>query len=506
MKKTDLDEIIEESRLVAKRLEILDFPNKYDELSIELILAKIKEESEKITEPMINLNSSRPVIISVEPLESKSVIIFLKKVERRLRRIGLYEEHIRPALKNRYNEEYSGKKVINARKLLKYDDIEFVKALYHIILGRNADPEGEKHNLFLLRTGSCSKIDMLESFVSSDEGRNRGLLLIGVGLPRLKNKLKKIVLRIPILGYSLRLIMNIFLLPKRISQLQYRFAQLSMNKIDRLENSALNQENIIKHVTEQEKRINMLEDRLFVYEEEKNHYLERLRQQKQRLDQIYIEYEKDVMYKARDEKKRDLEIYIYNIEKWARGKKKESLAILDLGCGAGEWLELLIEHGYMPKGIDSNELMVSLAKKQNPLLDIEAEDALAYIKGLPDESLDIVSSFHMIEHLDLMELYELFDEFKRVLKQNGLLLLVTPNIKNILIATYLFRVDPTHKEPIPVEVLQFYLKRWGFDVIDTIFVNPLNYVPYNYDTDDPLKHIVFRFNLEQEYGVMAVKK
>lgn len=112
----------------------------------------------------------------------------------------------------------------------------------------------------------------------------------------------------------------------------------------------------------------------------------------------------------------------------------------------------------------------------------------------------------MIEHLEIDILYDFFTECKRVLKKGGLLILATPNPENILTATYMFRVDPTHKNPIPIEVLEFYMKEWGFDIWDSFRLKPLDYFPFNYETEDPMRHVAFRFNMEQEYSVWAVKK
>ena len=86
------------------------------------------------------------------------------------------------------------------------------------------------------------------------------------------------------------------------------------------------------------------------------------------------------------------------------------------------------------------------------------------------------------------------------------MILATAIIRNSIISTEMVPVDPTHKMPIPPELLEFYLKEWGFELLDTISTKPLEYFPYNYNTDDPMKHVAFRFNMEQEYAVLAVKK
>ena len=491
MRITDLDEAVENSRKMIHRLGKLDLPNRYDSLSIDYILTEIKEEADKITEPPINGSPVKRAIVSAQPLTDKSYIVFLKSIEKKLRRIAIYEERIRPAIKNKYHKSIVGKKVINGRILLEYHDSEFIDGLYRNILGREADYEGKKNNLFLLRTRACSKMDMLDAFINSKEGQKRGIIFSGVGLARLKNKVRRSLLRIPIIGYCLRWIVNVFLLPRKILALPHKLVELSM---------------ISPMVKELERKVTQLESRIAVYDEEKNLLIRRENQYNKRLNEIYLAYQQDLMNNTRIEVKNRLIAYVNRFEEWVGGREKKDLAILDLGCGTGEWLELLMENGYMPRGIDSNDLVIANALEENSSLNIITGDALTYLENLPANSLDMITSLHLIEHLDLSGLFTLLDECKRVLKTGGLLMLSTPNPQNILIATYLFRMDPTHKNPIPVELLQFYLKKWDFNIFDTVFAHPLDFVPYEYDTEDRLKHVVYRFNLEQEYSILAVKK
>ena len=134
---------------------------------------------------------------------------------------------------------------------------------------------------------------------------------------------------------------------------------------------------------------------------------------------------------------------------------------IDLGCGRGEWLELLKEHGFDPQGVDLDEGMLQACKDIG--LNVQAADALVFLQSLPDESQLIVSGFHIVEHLPFDLLQQLVLESKRVLKSGGLLIFETPNPENVAVGTSSFYLDPTHQRPIPPELLSFLPEYYGFD-------------------------------------------
>ena len=136
-------------------------------------------------------------------------------------------------------------------------------------------------------------------------------------------------------------------------------------------------------------------------------------------------------------------------------------SVIDLGCGRGEWLELLGEYGgFAPRGVDLDEAMLASAKAQGVLVD--KQDALVCLKKLDDSSQSIVSGFHIAEHLTFADLQVLVMEAYRVLKPGGLLILETPNPENIIVGTVGFYMDPTHLHPLPPNLLEFLAAYTGF--------------------------------------------
>lgn len=132
---------------------------------------------------------------------------------------------------------------------------------------------------------------------------------------------------------------------------------------------------------------------------------------------------------------------------------------LDLGCGRGEWLELLRNEGWAIEGVDSNEGMAS----DSPVSDhVVIGDALAHLRSKPNSSLGVVSAFHVVEHITTDALLTWLAEIKRVLAPGGLLLLETPNPESLNVSTWTFLMDPTHVKPVPPALLKFLVDQIGF--------------------------------------------
>jgi O-antigen chain-terminating methyltransferase len=133
---------------------------------------------------------------------------------------------------------------------------------------------------------------------------------------------------------------------------------------------------------------------------------------------------------------------------------------LDLGCGRGEWLELLGELDISASGIDLDEGMLSDCRKLG--LAVQQGNALTLLSQQADQSLALISGFHLVEHLSNADLQTLIKEAYRTLKPGGLLILETPNTENITVATINFYFDPSHLRPIPAKLLQFLTLHTGF--------------------------------------------
>jgi O-antigen chain-terminating methyltransferase len=133
---------------------------------------------------------------------------------------------------------------------------------------------------------------------------------------------------------------------------------------------------------------------------------------------------------------------------------------LDLGCGRGEWLELLGENGFDARGVDLDEGMLAACNERG--LNAQHGDALAALRAQADDSLALVSAFHLVEHLPFDLVQELISEALRVLRPGGLLIMETPNPENLTVGATSFYRDPTHLHPLPPDLLGFATEHAGY--------------------------------------------
>jgi len=137
--------------------------------------------------------------------------------------------------------------------------------------------------------------------------------------------------------------------------------------------------------------------------------------------------------------------------------------VLDLGCGRGEWLELLQKHAISAMGVDLDTGMLEACQQLN--LKVQCQDALDSLKQLQDGSASVISAFHLVEHLPFDHVKDLVAECHRVLKPGGLLIMETPNPENFMVATQSFYLDPTHLRPIPPDLLAFVPEYLGYEPV-----------------------------------------
>ena len=138
----------------------------------------------------------------------------------------------------------------------------------------------------------------------------------------------------------------------------------------------------------------------------------------------------------------------------------QDCAVLDIGCGRGEWLELLIREGYAPTGVDLDDGMLEVCHALQ--LPAHQDDALNALRQQPDQSLVVVSGFHIAEHVPFPILQDLVAEALRVLRPAGLLILETPNAESVVVGTNNFYLDPTHEHPLPNLLMSFLTEHSGF--------------------------------------------
>jgi SAM-dependent methyltransferase len=219
------------------------------------------------------------------------------------------------------------------------------------------------------------------------------------------------------------------------------------------------------------------------------------------LDALYVSFE-DQFRGTREDIKERLRLYLPILQEAKLGS--ETRPILDVGCGRGEWLELLQENGMWGQGVDRNRVLVEKCRGHG--LCVVESDVLTYLRTLPDASLGAVTGFHIIEHLPWEVLIKVLDETVRVLTSGGLAIFETPNPQNVLVGSHNFYLDPTHRNPLPSSVMQFIAEARGLCRVQIIELHPYPQASRVQEADlDVAKRFNKYFYGPQDYAVVGWK-
>ena len=160
-----------------------------------------------------------------------------------------------------------------------------------------------------------------------------------------------------------------------------------------------------------------------------------------------------------------------------RGRQSELLDyfdgcrnILDIGCGRGEFLEILKQRNINGRGIDIDEDMVNFCKSQG--LDAERIDSVSYLEEMDDRSLDGILIDQVVEHLEPAYLIRMLGLCYKKLIYGGVILIETVNPLSFFSLAN-FYVDMSHKRPVHPDSLAFILNAAGFRDMDIKMIAPV---------------------------------
>jgi O-antigen chain-terminating methyltransferase len=161
-----------------------------------------------------------------------------------------------------------------------------------------------------------------------------------------------------------------------------------------------------------------------------------------------------------------------------RGRQEDYVVLLrdqgpvvDLGCGRGEFLELLRAAGIEARGVEENANAVRECREKG--LDVVRGDLLSYLRARKPGSLGGVFAAQVAEHLPPPVLAALLAETHRTLRAGGLLVLETPNPASALAFHDVFIRDLTHERPLHPETLRFLAAAAGFSDARVQMRNPV---------------------------------
>ena len=415
--------------------------------------------------------------------------------------------------------ELRKQELMDQLSLIDTDDL-FIKKAYELILNREAGHEELEVMLVQLKLGVSKKNIIVNMLLSPEKAKNnKG----GVQLTWLEKKTTFLWKKWHYFCSRLKVIRNFFgatlVQNKSFDQLIFGLQQ-SLSSHNRQFTDIRNRLQVLPEYVEQ------IKSKILFFQHQE------AQAQQRRLDQFFFDIRQELrltrdnnmLEKMESLSEHAIDRYYLALEESYRGSRDEILIryepylnfvrplfkqikeirAVDLGCGRGEWLQIISQFCANAKGIDFNSSMVAECRSHG--LHAEQGDLLEWLQQQPDLSLDLITAFHIIEHLSFQQFNMLIAQIYRVLSCNGIVMIETPNPENVNVATHMFYRDPTHKKPIPKELTEHLLNYNGFT---DITVHPMHPFPKKMHLPEE-NELSRRFNLlvygAQDYLITGRKQ
>jgi len=148
-----------------------------------------------------------------------------------------------------------------------------------------------------------------------------------------------------------------------------------------------------------------------------------------------------------------------------------ALPVVDIGCGRGEFLELMREQNVRVIGVDINDVTTQALVEAG--YEAYTADGVTFLQQQPDASLAGITAFQVIEHLPKAALRQLLRVAYAKLAPGGFILLETVN-PYCLPVYRTYYLDPTHHEPVPMDLLAILLRFYGFEQLEVFYHGPVD--------------------------------
>jgi SAM-dependent methyltransferase len=145
--------------------------------------------------------------------------------------------------------------------------------------------------------------------------------------------------------------------------------------------------------------------------------------------------------------------------------------VVDVGCGRGELLDLLRQHGVTARGVDTNDGMVQLCRERGFV--VEQGDAVGFLDRQPDGSLGGLAAIQVVEHFDPAYLLRFLETAYHKMRDGAPMVLETINPACWMAFFETYIRDITHRQPLHPDTLRYLVQASGFTNVDVHYREPV---------------------------------
>jgi O-antigen chain-terminating methyltransferase len=145
--------------------------------------------------------------------------------------------------------------------------------------------------------------------------------------------------------------------------------------------------------------------------------------------------------------------------------------IVDVGCGRGEFLELMRENEITARGVELGLDQFLLCREKG--LDVVQEDLFTFLESQPDESLGGLFSAQVIEHLSAQDQLRYVALAYRKTSPGSPVIFETINALSLYAVLNNYLLDPTHVRLVHPRLLEFAMQSVKFRDVQLKFMSPV---------------------------------
>ena len=146
--------------------------------------------------------------------------------------------------------------------------------------------------------------------------------------------------------------------------------------------------------------------------------------------------------------------------------------VVDIGCGRGEFLELLRNNNITARGVELGTDQYLLCREKG--LDVVQEDLFTFLEAQPDGSLGGLFSAQVIEHMAASDQLRYVALAYQKCSPQSPVLFETVNPECVYALVHNFFLDPTHVRPVHPGTLKFAMESQGFRNVELRFSSPVS--------------------------------